>query len=178
MPALTDEDRDAMNAYSSEWGERYYGAREALSENRPRDAVAWLLKPGRYVAVPIDRPLLADAYFRIGAVNDAYRVMADGMRAGNADRAETLRASLVAALNGEVYRGQREYVAAFLKTRAGNSWKEDRVPAGFSPKTLVFLSTLALAEDSRDQFDPNYYYYSVEANRLDPTNVDAACNCA
>ena len=155
-------------------------ARAALADLRPADAAKWLTKPGKYLPKGsiVDANLLFDAYLWMGRVDDAYNLMA-GIPLDNTASPETLvRASLVAALKGEIYQGQREYLVERTK-RPGGSQDDSWIPTGYSPKAIAMLSVIELgALVSAHSDEPNLYFYSSEALKIDPTGYWAAATYA
>ena len=162
--------------FANELIEHENEARKALADLRPIDAVKWLTKPGKFLPKGsiVDANLLFDAYLWSGRLDDAYDLMA-GMPLDNTASEETLlRASLVAALRGEVYKGQREYVMSVVNRFDGNKgagW----VPDGYSPKSIAVLSAIMVSGSASLHNDaPNRFFYISEALKLDPTSSAAA----
>jgi predicted Zn-dependent protease len=113
---------------------------------------------------------LADSYFRLGRVNDAYDVLAPLTRRG-ADPDLLLRASLAAALRGESYEGQREFCIDSF-TRLIN-WVDPAqlMPSATGQQELVALSFLGLGATSVTYAqDSNAEFYLTRELALDPGN--------
>jgi hypothetical protein len=167
---LTPEEMQTLRAGLAEMGERRQKAEAAIADWRPRDAIAALTEPGKYFHGILGPTLMFDAYIRMDDLKDAYDLMALVARAESgkfSDDEEMLRASLIAALRGEVYEGQREAVVK----RFGESEYTKYGLTGYSSKTIVLLSLLRLVTDSMlTGDDPSRYYYSVKAFQMAPSN--------
>ena len=161
---------------AKEMQQREDEAKAALADGRPADAVKWLTKPGKFLpkGAVVDENLLFDAYLWLGKTDEAYKLFT-GVPLDKSASDETLvRASLVAALKGEVYEGQREYLVRQVAFSPGSpepTW----IPVGYSPKAVAMLSLIELgAVVSAHSDEPNLYFYSSEALKLDATCCWAA----
>lgn len=118
---------------------------------------------------------LADIDFHLGNYSEAYDELVP-VASPSQSPTVMLRLSLAAAKTGQVFPGQREYVLSFLDHGYfGNNMLPEFIPllpSGDSPKTLIFLSHLALANlDSLGRWDTLTKFHFDEANKIEPNNV-------
>ena len=113
---------------------------------------------------------LADLYFRVGRNADAYRLLAP-LATEQASKETLLRASVAAALRGEVYPGQRAYCARSILRYYETDDRPEYVPQGETPAAVLTLSLLATAAECSSHHEaPNVRYYGGLALRRDPGN--------
>jgi hypothetical protein len=104
---------------------------------------------------------------------DAYKIAAAFMKFPGSSIELQLRASLAAALVGEVYQGQREFVEQHIKISMCKD-SIDACPQGDSPNAVAILSALAIANDDYCQANRvDAIPYASLVLRLDPGNPGA-----
>lgn len=114
----------------------------------------------------------ADLLFRMRRFDEMYSLLASYFDPTYENPEIWLRASLAAALKGEVYRGQREYCVAKVGSRYSGDldFLARNTPQLDRPQDLVLASLIALAQVGNPSTIVSYW---EEVRKLDPSNAIA-----